>query len=193
MSQYSGKADVYDHFAIACDGNDNKLQQEIERIDFYISTPDGRTHKLKIENEKDLAPYYPYLIVIGAYHRDNGKNYLQLSRRSFVDSEEADRLKWNLKDALREYNKCKRKKIPFDPEQYINNYWYAMDSYQKEIVYRVAKDGNKATTEGLHTPLHDYYRRELAEELERLGYDDWFIRRWLFDDRDKNFNWRKTE
>ena len=191
MSQYSGKCDLYDHFAIACDGDDSKLQQEIKRTDFYISTPDWRTHKLKIECEKDLAPYYPYLISVGAFNRGEERQYILLSRRSFVDSEEQERLDWALEDALKAYNRCKRKKISFDPEEYIKSYWGQMPDWEKELVYRVAKDGKKATTERLHTPIHDYFRRRLAEELERLGYDDWFIRRWLFDDREKDFNWRK--
>ena len=192
MSRFSGKCDVYDHFAMGCDGDDNKLQQEIERTDFYIPTSDGRLHRLKIENEKDLAPYYPYLTVFAVYGRE-GRQCIHLSSKSFIEREEQERLNWNLKDTLREYNKCKRKKIPFIPEEYIKNSWYGMSYYQEEIVYRVAKDGNKATTEELHTPIHDYYRKELAEELERLGYNDWFIRQWLFEDRDNDFNWRDKE
>lgn len=192
MSQYSGKCDLYDHFAIACGGDDNKLQQEIERTDFYIPTSDGRLHRLKIENEKDLAPYYPYLTVFSVGSHE-GRQCIHLSSKSFIDREEQERLNWNLKDALKEYNKCKRKKILFIPEEYIKNSWYEMSRYQEEMVYRVAKYGNKATTEGLHTPIHDYYRKELAEELERLGYNDWFIRQWLFNDRDNDFNWRDKE
>ena len=57
MSRFSGKCDLYDHCG---DYTDSQLQASR----FYI----GRNIiPLKIETQKDLAPYYPHLICAAGY------------------------------------------------------------------------------------------------------------------------------
>ena len=82
MSIYSGKCDIYDHFAIATDGDENKLQEEIERTDFYRHGKNPfLKHKLDIHTPKDLVPYYPYLMSTGAWG-STGRAHIELSSES---------------------------------------------------------------------------------------------------------------
>jgi len=182
MSRYSGKADVYDHFWMSAN-TEADVEKEIQRTDFYIYTKNGRRHKLAINNLKDLAPYYPYLISVGVWSKE-GRCTIVFSNESFVDQEEREFMSWELRDALAEYKRCKRKKIPFDVEEYMikrKNSWHSESNYTREIVNRVAKDGLKANLDGLYSIVKDKWDRvPLAKELKRLGHNDFFINTWVF-------------
>ncbi len=199
MSIYSNKCDLYDHFWIS-NKTEEDVEKEIARTDFYIhSHPnDSRIHRLDIHSIKDVAPYYPYLIAIGAWSKE-GRATIVLSSTSFVDSEEAEFIGWDLRDALAEYKRCKRKKVAFDPDAYVaalkDKSWGYRENTE-EIARRVARDGLKANINGLFLRSKDKWSRApLARELSRLGYDDFFIERWLFGMRDKKDipDWRKED
>ena len=104
-------------------------------------------------------------------------------------------MNWDLRDAIKEYKRCKRKKIPFDPDAYYEKFvstWRSEHNYTKEIIDRVAKYGEKANLDGLYSETKDRWdRARLAQELERLGYDDWFINHWVFGYRKEYPNWRE--
>lgn len=191
MSKFCGKCDCYDHFFMRS-GTIEDVEAEIKRTNFYIFTENGRRHKLDIHSIKDLAPYYPYLIAMGSWwNKEHGT--IVFSSESFVDREEREFMEWDLRDALAEYKKCKRKKIPFDPDAYydkISSYW--SHSYTREIIDRVARDGLKANLDGLHSDFKDKYERsELARELKKLGHDTHFINEWVFGYRKEYPNWEK--
>ena len=174
MSMFSGKCDFYDSVvAIWCDGDTTKLEEFLARTDIYIfSRADERKHKLDIKNEKDAAKYYPYLQCIAALGRTD-RNTIILSSTSFIDDEEEEHLSWYLDDVLKYWRKCKRNKTPFTAEKYFEQTWLNKSNpLLIEIVKRVVKDGKKATTEGLHTDIHEYYRKRWFEEMVRLGYSE---------------------
>ena len=79
MSEFSGKCDIYDCFS---DVSDEFLQ----RSSFYIYTNDYRDHRLEINNQKDLAKYYPYLVCLETRNKEYATVYL--SQLSFIDQEE---------------------------------------------------------------------------------------------------------
>ena len=193
MSVYSSKCDLCDHFWMRANTEED-IEKEIARTDFYIWSENGRKHRLDIHSIKDLAPYYPYLIAVACGSKE-GRNMIILSSESFVDQEERDFMSWDLRDAIKEYKRCKRKKIPFDPDAYYEKFvstWRSEHNYTKEIIDRVAKYGEKANLDGLYSETKDRWdRARLAQELERLGYDDWFINHWVFGYRKEYPNWRE--
>ena len=199
MSKYSGKSDLFDHLWMSSK-SEADVQTEIERTDFYIhSHPnDNRIHRLDIHSIKDVAPYYPYLIAVGTWNKE-GRATIVLSSTSFIDREEAEFISWDLRDALAEYKRCKRKKVAFDPNSYVatlKDKGWGYHENTEEIARRVARDGLKANIDGLFLKSKDKWSRALlARELSRLGYDDFFIERWLFGMRDKKDipDWRKED
>ena len=198
MSQYSGKCDICDHFYMR-DYDEAALEKEIKNTDFYIHTPNGRKHKLEINTIKDLIPYYPYLMSVGAFDKSTGHSYIEMSSRSFVDREEEEFLSWSLREALAEYKRCKRKKIPFDVQAYLDKIPKSfVREYDKEIAERVAKDGLKATTKGIFITSKDkWYRNPLARKMSEVGYDDNYINEFIYGWQrilDKTIpNWKEEE
>ena len=192
MSRYSGKCDTYDHFWMRAE-TDEDVQKEIDHTDFYMWVK-GRRVKLDIHTVKDLVPYYPFLISMGSWSAEHG--VVVFSNESYVDREEREHMEWHLKDALAEYKRCKRKKIPFDPKAFLDKIWWTPSNYSEEIVNRVARDGLKANIDGLYSTAKDKWERiPLAQEMKRYGYNDFFIEEWVFGWRDKKDipNWKEEE
>ena len=168
MSRFSGKCDVYDWF---CDMSD-------EHIASFNIYPHNSIVPLNIQSRKDLIPYYPYL-VSGAIGKE-----IHLSSRSNVDVEEEDLLKIIRKNILKEYNRCKRKHEEFDPDA-TAHYMSTFDIFLPEtleIARRVAKDGSKATIDGIHRKIHEHYRNELLDEMVANGYSKSLSIWWIWKD-----------
>lgn len=137
---------------------------------------------LRINNQHDLAPYYPYLVGIGGWN--NGHAELYISTESYIDEEERDHLQWKLDDVKRYWRSCKRKKIPYDTEKatQIISFFGMPNGVEQEIAKRVAEDGEKATIDGLHDYMHEYYRYKLLDEMIRLGWDKRRAKFWIWRD-----------
>ena len=187
-------ATAFDHFWMSAKTEDD-VQKEIDRTDFYMHIKDRRI-KLDIHTIKDLVPYYPFLICVGVWNKQ-GRCMVILSKESFVDQEEREFMEWDLRDAIKEYKKCKRKKISFDPKAYLKEHtWWTHHNYTEEIVNRVAQDGLKANLDGLYSKTKDKWERiPLAQEMKKYGYDDRFIEEWIFGWRKKEDipDWRKED
>ena len=80
ISIFSGKCDLYDYLGDATD-------EELQNANIYIG---DNVIPLRINNQHDLAPYYPYLIGIGGW--GDGHCNLRISTMSFIDEEERDHL-----------------------------------------------------------------------------------------------------
>lgn len=174
MSKFSGKCDLYDS-VVAIGGYD------IKNIELFIMK-NNKSYPLKLNEPRDLIPYYPYVPCMSSYM---GGKYKAWINESFIDTEEKERLEFDLEELLREYRRAKRKKIEFKP----NGNWY-----YKEIIERVKEQGEKATIEGLHLPLHNHYRKSLAEEMEKNGYTDYEIIQWVYPERWlTQFDWHNED
>lgn len=192
MSVYSSKCDLYDSLVmIRCNsGTEEEINKEIESTDFYIYHGNKR-HRLDIHTYKDLVPYFPYIVAVGCYSNTNDRQTIVLSSESYVDREEKERLGWILRDAQKEYRRCKRKKIAFDNVEWTAKSFWSDKSIVGEIAKRVAEKGDKADIEGMHFLSYDKWdRARLAQEMSRVGYSDFEISNWVYQGRD--FNW-KTE
>lgn len=168
MSKYSGKCDLADIYYI----RDN---WDFTKNKIYIK---NNIIPLRIDCEKDLMPYFPYLQSYGSGDKDG--LIIHLTDKSFVDIEEEERLNWCLGRAIRYFKKCKRKKIPFTKEECLKNCFWKPSEYEIEIVDRVYRLGEKATIRGLHTKFHDYYREQLYQDMIKAGWEETKAYSWCY-------------
>lgn len=160
MSKFSGKCDLYDWIEIA--GG----YQEFMDCGYTIYV--GKSEEpLKIESLKDLVPYYPYVISSVA------GGILHLSSRSWVDMEEERCLNNYLSAIIKNFNRCKRKKIEFDVDAAVKEvFLYCHENEIRELANRVKEYGKKATVEGLHLSSYEHYREFLENEIQKFNdYD----------------------
>ena len=184
MSIFSGKCDFCDSvYTIHCDGDSKKLEEFLARTDIFVQGADGRDHKVICTNEKEACKYYPYLTSIAAYNNFEGRNTIVLSSKCFIDSEEREFIGWHIKDAFKYWRKCKRNKIPFDVEDYINStYFINNKDIDTEVARRIADKGEKAEFDDIHDSLHEYFRRRWFEEMVRVGWDIKHAFNWCFNE-----------
>ena len=176
MSEFSSKCDLYDIFGNA---DDDFLQKSR----FYIRSSDGRSHLLEIKNQKDLAKYYPYIVGCSSYNKEHGA-HVEICSRSFIDTEEEDFIIWFRRDLIKYYKKCKRNKIKYEVNEALKEATWCRDGkYNKweiELATRVGNYGEKASIEGLHRPVHDYFRKEWYNKLVELGYSENEANIWVY-------------
>lgn len=191
MGLYSGKADFYDHLWVSAETEEEAFNK-FNGTTLYICQPlpddfdwgeavannvnISKTYYKKIEYSsiKDLIPFYPYLIASAYWdNKDAHNSVVNLSSESFVDREERECLEWRLKHLLRIYNRCKRKKTEFNVDEALTevvwNGWN--EEPYKELANRVAKNGKKATLDGIHLKMHERYRQLLVDEMLKYGLD----------------------
>lgn len=189
MSEFCGKCDV-------CDCYGDRSDEYLQNSRFFIYGKDGRDHQLVINNQKDLAKYYPYLV--GAAGADKNKAFVHISSQCFIDSEEEEFIMSTYNEILRYYKQCKRKKIPCTIEdlhkkkRIIGWCREELDDWELELANRILKDGEKATIEGVHRPIHEYYRKRWYEYLVEIGYSECEARLWVYGWR-RTWNERKEE
>lgn len=186
MSKYSGKCDFYD--TISLYGIDY-----IKNSDVYVGSfsTKNRNHKIKINSSKDCIPYYPFIISCAGFNKD--KSTIYLSDESWVDIEEKEWLNRWLAEILKEYDRCKRKKAPFDEEIVFEKLCfglidlgfrrslYSHDTELREIISRVAKYSKKATVKGIHLGTkNNLYREPLYEEMVKNGYSKEYAKEWIY-------------
>lgn len=163
MSKFSGKCDFADHIEIF--GVESILNSKV-----YVNG----IGPLKFESEKDMIPYYPYIIWTSYISKEDG--VIHLSRKSFIDSEDEEHVSWYLNDVLRVYKKCKRKKIDFTIDEIhkmIGDWSFTnWKNYYIEIYDRVCKNGIKADVHDLHSPMSNIYRTSLIEVAEQFGCEN---------------------
>lgn len=188
MSYYSGKCDFCDHIWMSSETeeeafnkfNGTKLYITQPLPDDFsweeahqtnIDIPETYFKKIEYSSIKDLIPFYPYTISMAFYSKNPYESMICLSSESFVDKEERESLEWRLKNLLTIYNRCKRKKIEFNVEEALKeivwNGWN--EEPYRELSNRVKENGKKATINGIHLKMHEYYRRELVNEMIKNG------------------------
>lgn len=178
MSKYSGKCDVADW----CDGF---TDEQLLAMRFYI----GRNIvPLKIESQKDLAPYYAHLVSAAS-----GSD-IRISEESFVDLEEREHLTWRLEKVKKYYRKCKRMKIPYDMDEAVKqSSFFTSSDIDREIAKRVGEKGSKATIDGLRLSFQEHHRKELFTEMVRLGWNKEQADYWIWNDVKRLYKYCQKE
>ena len=118
-----------------------------------------------------MIPYYPHIVSSAGFNNAERKSTVYLSSESWVDIEEREALEWRLKHLLTIYNRCKRKKIEFNVDEALKEILWGNwnEEPYRELANRVKENGKKATIDDIHLKMHEYYRKELAEEMLRNG------------------------
>lgn len=179
ISRYSGKCDWFDVLEI----HGYTIEELQNNVIIYVGK---NSEPLHVEKISDMIPYYPYLVGSACFDNKERKAIIHLSSESFVDREERENLEWRLKDLLRIYNRCKRKKIEFDIDDAVKeitwNGWN--EEPYKELANRVKEKGKKASVDGIHLRMHERYRQELVEEMLRnnLNPADYGYERFIKED-----------
>lgn len=177
MSQFCGKCDV-------CDCYSDRTDEYLQNSKFFIYGVDGRDHQLIINNQKDLAKYYPY--IVSASGADKNKASVHISSQCFIDSEEKEFIMYTYNEILRYYKQCKRKKIPCTIEDIHKKKriigWgkEEPDDWELELANRILKDGEKASIEGIHRPMQEYYRKAWRDYLVEIGYSEQEANLWVY-------------
>lgn len=160
MSNFSGKCDWKDSLDI----HNYTLEELQNNVKIYI----GRsTEPLHIEKMSDMIPYYPYIVGSASFNNTERSAVIRLSSESFVDREEREILELKLKQILKTYNRCKRNKTEFKITDVVKELCW-MDWNKNaitELAIRVRDKGKKATIDGIHLSMHEYYREKLVEEM----------------------------
>lgn len=169
MSLYSGKCDMAD--VVEIHGIDNMLKSKI-----FI---ESNIVPLKIETEKDLVPYYPFLIASSG--SENGIGSFRITDESYVDREERQILDYYTNECKDYIKKCKRNKQDVDIEHFKNE--YQPDIYN-QILSRLLDKSCEFNLYGIHTYMAEYYRIQLYNEMIRVGWTPSQALLWCF-------GWRK--
>lgn len=158
MSRYSGKCDWKDTIDI----HEYTLDDLQNRVKVYV----GDSKKpLYIEKMSDMIVYYPYIVSSACFSKENSTVFL--SSESYVDREERDLLKSYMEMIIKIYNRCRRKKTEFIVDDVVNQVcWHDWNTQAiTELVKRVKENGKKASIDGVHLVMHEYYRQELVNEM----------------------------
>ena len=171
----SGKCDFEDTCSMF-----STPQEILEKYQVYAYGND--IVPLKMETEKDLIAYYPYLVTMMYSNKKDGGT-IYLSSESYIDSEEREHIEYKLNKIKKYYRKCKRQKRTFNKEEALRIVsWYDSkpQDYETTIVNRVAELGEKATTEDLHDPMHEHMRKEWLDLMIKAGWDRFAAYRWVY-------------
>jgi hypothetical protein len=160
MSRWSGKCD----FADTLEVYKYTLEELQNNVKIYVGK---HPESLHIEKMSDLIPYYPYLVGSAWYDNKDRKAVIHLTSESFVDREERETLEFYMKWILKIYNRCKRKKIEYNPIDAVKEICW--NSWNREPVMeladRVKEHGKKASLEHIHLRMHEIYRNSLVNEM----------------------------
>lgn len=181
MSQFSGKCDFYDHLCIYCETEDD-FEKLLAISEIKINSKDGREHLLRVKTIKDAVKYYPYLITLGCFSKE--KHSFVLSSSSFIDREEKEHLQYDIDAVFRYWRKCKRKKIKFDEDACFDkvSWGFRNEETLREIIHRVAENGNKAEFNDIHKPIWENMRKRWYEEMVKYGYSKFEAFCWCFNE-----------
>ena len=117
--------------------------------------------------------WFLWLFSLGAYDNVDRKATVHLTSKSYIDLRERDSLDFVLKQILRYYNSFKLKKIDFSVDGAVKKVFAISDkdrdTVATELANRVKINGKKASTDGLHLSIYDFYRKELVEEMIKNG------------------------
>ena len=164
MSKYSGKCDVCDCYSAY---SDDRLQ----KIKFFI----GNT-QLTINNQKDLMPYYPFIVAMS----HGGE--VHLSHCSYVDRHEAEVFEFYLDRAKKARRSLMSNKKAVDVENIMKRMSWNHEDYARELAKRVVEQGNKATWDGLTLPgITPVMRECLYADMVSEGYDEAFAKQWVYE------------
>lgn len=134
-------------------------QEIIRKSEIYLG--DAR---VMIKEERDLIPYYTYLISSACYNKENG-NVIHLSRDSFINSEEREHIAWRVHDVIGVFRKAKKEKVDATLDYIKKQKFWRNDS---DVIWKALIDKVKNNM--------DLIKVHLPKDYRECNY---FISKWL--------------
>ena len=167
MSKYSGKYDVYDSFS----GYSN---QQLRNTKFYI-----KDQQIAIRNQRELAPFYPFLVGIHCSNKEGGT--VNLSSCSYVDAHEKEILTFYLNELKKQYRNLKRKNQEVTLDSLLTRVSWNDNQYVRALAERVLEDGNNANIDGIvMNGIIPVYRQSLLDDMMAMGYPERVAYEWIY-------------
>ena len=176
MSKYCGKYDLYDHFFMSGE----PVGEQLLKSNIYYGKNNER---LKIETERELALYFPY--IPGSIACSHGENQsIWIGGVDYIRRREKEIIDLYVRDAKRERNLCRRKKKEYIPEEvYEKRFGWCRDRDKEQImeIIRRVGEGGRQKFDDIRLPSRDHDRNEWYEDLvEKYDYDPEFARKWVW-------------
>lgn len=168
MSKYSGKCDFFDTIEI-------QEWDSIKNAKIYHNS----IGPLAVKEKKDLIPVYPYIVGAMTSSKDGAnerKTTIYLSNKSYVDTEEKERLEGIVREVRYWQGKAKRQKKEFSFKYLKDNASLVWMTGDRETLYKEVIDRIKSTPKGkevdlygLHDSIHTHYRLVQMREAKDNG------------------------
>lgn len=173
ISKWTGKCD----FADDCEMIHNP-QEIIEKSKIYLG--DAR---VMIKGEKDLIPYYTHLVASASYNKEKG-NIINLSRDSFINSEEREFLSWKIRNVITTFRKAKKEKVEVTLDYLKAQKYYC---HGEDIIYLAIIDKMKNNM--------DLIKVHLPKDYRECSYfiSEWLIPNYFYDIHDSMHNRYREE
>ena len=166
MSKYSGHDDVYDRYGGYTD-------EELKEVTFWVGehpTP------LKIESQKDLAPYYPNRIIgeneRGIYDEAVVYECRFSDEPAYLITSEITEL-FNLLKEYRRKHKSFKSDLALKYCKDVMIYISLDKDIQMNVVNEVRRKGENASIKSIKSiekEIYNPYRQMLCDEMIRLGW-----------------------
>ena len=172
MSKYCGKCDLYDHFFMF---DDILVEEQLRDVKIYQGI---QRELLDIKDEKGLALYFPYICGMAS------NKFILIGNNDYIREREINSINFYVREAKREKNLCKRKKLEYIPEEVYKKRlaWTSEENKDAcmEIIKRVGL-GGRLKFDDIRLPSLDWQRKEWLEDLiNKYGYDSDFARKWVY-------------
>lgn len=157
---------------------------DIFGIDYMLNSKIYHNDELlDIKEERDLVPWYPYIIAMSFGDKDGA--VIHLSSVDYIARHETEMLTIYLERLKKIYRRCKRKHEEFNIEEvYRREFCYFYEQPELlPLVEKVAEQGNKATIDGVYMKMAEFYRNEWRRILIEYGYDAEWIEEWIYKGR----------
>ena len=154
-------------------------QEIVEKSKIYLG--DAR---VMIKEEKDLIPYYTHLVASAYYNKENG-NVINLSRDSFINSEEREFLSWRIRDVISTFRKAKKEKVEVTLDYVKSQKYYCCDG--EDFIWSALIDKIKNNM--------DLIKFHLPKDYRESSYfiSEWLIPNYFNDIHDSMHNRHREE
>lgn len=156
------------------------LDEIVERSDIYLGDA-----KVEIKTSKDLIPYYTHIVSSASYNKDEG-NTINLSKESFLDTEEKGFMVWRIIDAIKIARKAKKEKKSFDlnylKSERNDNFDTTPDFLWKKII---------SIVNGQPEIIKMHISKDYCVASRYIA--DWVIPNYFYDVHDPNHNRSREE
>lgn len=142
MSKFCGKCDLYDCEVVI---HGERYPNYWENLKLYMYHKDCEdAEKIEINSAKDLVLYYPFIECSSG--GSGSVRSVFINELSSITKENYELLEFYKQGFVKFYNKCKRKKVSYIPEEAFNEVVWSKDNRSDllELAKRVGEKKNRA-------------------------------------------------